>query len=124
MAHLAVDPCLLLAIEMHKRVLGIIIVEPVRISRTIMVAKDVDHCGSRIEHLGRPQRQIGDGAQVLGELRGLARLDRKMTQVVRTGRDLIEPDFAVSIQKELEAEDAYTLQKTNRAAGDLARRVL
>src|SRR6185437_15659723 len=101
MAHLAIYPRLALAIEMYKNVFGIILVQPVGIGGAIACAQNIDHDGCRVAHRGRAKREISDGTQVLGKLRGVARLDGVVAEIMWAWRDLVQPEFALFIKKQL-----------------------
>src|SRR5689334_2127487 len=110
MTHLAIYLRLTLAVEMYKNVFGIILVQPVGIGGTIARAQNIDHNRCRIAHLGWTKREISDGAQVLGKLRGVARLDGVVAEIMRTWRDLVQPELALFIKKQLNTKDTNYMQ--------------
>src|SRR5579884_1359725 len=105
MAHLAIYLRLAFAVEMYKNVFSIILIQPVGIGEAIARTQNIDHDGCRVEHRGRAKREISDGTQVLGELRGMARLDSVVAEVMRTWRDLVQPELALFIKKQLDTKD-------------------
>src|SRR6267143_4329881 len=64
------------------------------------VAQNVRH-RRRLQLLGRPERQTADGAELLLELTGAARIERQVTGIVRTRCQFVDHHAAVARDEEL-----------------------
>src|SRR5690606_9039985 len=58
-------------------------------------AEDVHHDRPRLARVGVPEWEVGDGAEVLLELRGPGPLDRPVPRVVRAHRELVDEQAPV-----------------------------
>ncbi len=66
--HLAVDPGLALAIEMHKYLIVVIVMQPLGLGRPVARAQHIDHDGRGVAHIRGAEGEVGNGSQVLLEL--------------------------------------------------------
>src|SRR5581483_12501182 len=119
MPHLAINPCLTFAIDMHKHVC--IVFCPFRFGRAIACPQNIFHHCRRIEHISGTEGKIGNSAQVLCELRRFAGFDGVMPKIVRARRDLVDPDFARFIKEKFDAKDANTIEVCNGLTSNLLR---
>ena len=84
------------------------------------VAQQVHHHRRRV--LARvAQRQVGQHARLLLELRRDARVDRVVAAVVRPRRDLVDEQRAVARDEHLDAQHAAVVERVRDAGRDLAR---
>ncbi len=128
-AHLAPAPRFALAVEVqlgvgqpHQR-------RPVRTARLggigigePDVAQQVDHHCGRVLPC-RAERQVGEDAHLLLELRGDACIDRVVAAVVRPGRDFVDQQIAAGIDEHFHAENSAIAERDGHPLRDCVRAV-
>src|SRR5207245_6309948 len=75
--------------------------------------------GGGPEQIGRAQRQPADGAELLLELAGEARVEAEVPAVVRARGEFVDEELAGAGQEEFDAQHADDLQRVEQVARDL-----
>ena len=99
-----------LAVQMQLHVVEAGGGRPVRLAVRPELAEQIGHRRRGRQQLRGSQRQRADRAHLLLELARDRGVERQVAGVVRPRRDLVDEQFAVGVDEELDAQDADVLQ--------------